>query len=367
MLSTGELLPSTAWAQAPFHRTSVLQPRLRLTGYAASHGFTCLKIFGSAADGRPVIDDGPAARTPFLQLHPWPADGARDVPVAGIARGLESPDPYAVLPAGLERAGAMATVAVNGPWDSSLDPRSLVSAASLVPDGGPAIPVTVCDARCALGEHLDGGFGVFARAPLPEATWFQLSAKGVVRADGLDHPFEASWRFQTVRPSAETTVALIGRALVVRTRSPQPVDLTLMALPSGASSALALAGGTRHVLSPGRWRACFTQPGDELWQGVLAPVCAEHVVRAPSGLRLSAGHRVGRRVRFVLSAGRYSVGRRAVLRATGARPRSVVLRARQTLTFRFVRGLHVTVALPAYVRRDGVPLGAGSVARSFGR
>ena len=106
VLSAGEVGPREAWENAPYHRMSLLNPRMSVTGFDASSGSTCMNVFAEEA-----LDGGPP--TPELALYPWPADGTRGVPLAFA--GGEVPSPYQAVPAGTKLGFAL-TVNVNGPW-----------------------------------------------------------------------------------------------------------------------------------------------------------------------------------------------------------------------------------------------------------
>ncbi len=234
------------WLLVPYHRIALLEPRLRVTGYAAVGDFTCLKVL----DGN---DD--SARTSSLTLYPWPPARSRDVPTAGPEPGLEIPDPYDKLP-GVIRAGYMLTVNFNGPWAYTEGSTVDLSRVSLTSARG-AVAIT--------GLDLGGGFGLFPHRPLSRARWYTARAAGVVHNSGRDYPFDFSWRFETLRYDPALRVDASSSGVAVASRSPAPVRLRLR-----RAGALIYDGmldpGERAPVEPGTYAACATQRGDERYQ-----------------------------------------------------------------------------------------------------
>lgn len=185
-LVTIEAGPRRAFIDGVYHRLTVLQPRLRASGFSASYGSTCLRTAGPG-----VIDD--ETRTPDLTLYPWPPKGARDQPTTWGLAALELPSPLDDAP-GARTLGLLLSVSVNGPWATSLDPRSTVTQASLVADGGKPVPLAISDTRSVNGDFLDGGFALLPRAALAPLTWYTAHAEGSVSARGVTYPFRLTWQ-----------------------------------------------------------------------------------------------------------------------------------------------------------------------------
>ena len=72
--------------RALFHRTALLDPRLRTTWWSFNDSWACM--------GTELTDD--TARTPTVVSYPSPADGAIDVPTE--LSDLEQPDPRDLVP-----------------------------------------------------------------------------------------------------------------------------------------------------------------------------------------------------------------------------------------------------------------------------
>ena len=139
VLSSGRGNP-TMWDGGVYHRLGVLAPRLRHSGWAVGASeFSCMIVHGSDANAA-ALDA--TAGTPGLTLHPWPYDGADGVPT-DFANN-ESPSPAAHAGGSAPR-GYLLSVSVNGPWSASAAESSDVTAATLTPDGGQALPVAISD------------------------------------------------------------------------------------------------------------------------------------------------------------------------------------------------------------------------------
>ena len=183
-------LPKETWVDAVYHRMSVLQPRLRVSGFAASDGYTCLRTGGSA------IDDSISARTKTLTLYPWPANGATDQPLTFGHAAYESPSALIDAP-GATSLGLLLSVNVNGPWADSSAPLSTLTSSSLVASTGDSIPLSYSDSSTPNRYYLNGGFALLPRLALQRSMTYTAHAGGFVTADGLKYPFAITWQFTT--------------------------------------------------------------------------------------------------------------------------------------------------------------------------
>jgi hypothetical protein len=283
VLSTGELLPREAWADAVYHREQTLAPRLRVSGYATARGFTCLRTIGGE------FDDSPPARTPRLTAYPWPPDGATGVPL-GFPGG-ETPSPYELVP-DASRLGYLLSVDFNGPWPSeSPFAQSQISAASLVADDGASIPLAIDDANTGYSLGHGSPFGLFPVDPLAPCVWYTAAATGTAYPNGTlgdTYPIAVSWRFQTSCSEREAVVAIqskphIGFARVRLRRRRLEVRLRIVpaTYPFAAVDLLAVQGlksrrlplsrtlKTRTRLASGKWmlvaRAAEIRHGRRVW------------------------------------------------------------------------------------------------------
>jgi hypothetical protein len=269
VLSGGESLPRAAWVDAVYHRSGLLQPRLRVSGFDASAGNTCMRIYGG-------IDDSPAARTPALALYPWPPDGAVNQPTE--FGGGESPSPEEEV--GARPLGLLLSVGVNGPWTSFLSPLSDVVSASLVADDGSSVPVGISDRDSQFGSaYLDGGFGLFPLQPLRAGTRYGAHADGVVQADGQSYPFSYDWHF-TTRARSVGGGGSGGQSLklaATRVRAGRPLLLRYRAASAGRLKLRLTRGGSTFVrgnlrVDGGRGTATIptTTPGRYLLRATLS-------------------------------------------------------------------------------------------------
>ena len=183
-------LPKATWVDAVYHRMDVLQPRLRVSGFAAADGYTCLRTNGSA------VDDSVSARTKTLTLYPWPANGANDQPLTFGHAAYETPSPLNDAP-GATSLGLLLSVNVNGPWVDHAAPLSTLTAASLVANGGATVPLSYSDASTPNRYYLNGGFALLPRLSLQPKTTYTAHAAGIVTAEGVTYPFAITWRFTT--------------------------------------------------------------------------------------------------------------------------------------------------------------------------
>jgi hypothetical protein len=213
------------WENAVYHRMGLLNPRLAVTGFAASDGHSCMRTL--------PISNEPAARAATLALYPWPARDARGVPLQ--FSGGEVPDPRSAV-GGRDPLGFLLSVSVNGPWDE-LD-GSRLTGVSLTAETGEAVPVAGQDVNSTFGSLLSDGFALFPLKPLAPGTWYTARATGAVAgsvlapntATGLEpgtwvpvntrvsseQPFDLAWRFQTLGSSLGVTGRLAGGHVTAR-------------------------------------------------------------------------------------------------------------------------------------------------------
>ena len=254
VLSAGEVGPREAWENAPYHRMSLLNPRMSVTGFDASSGSTCMNVFAEE-----VLDGGPA--TAELALYPWPADGARGVPLA--FSGGEVPSPYQAVPAGTKLGFAL-TVNVNGPWVQRAGTE--VAAVSLTSDAGVAVPIAPQDRNSVNGPNLGGGFALFPLVALAQGTWYTAHAAGVVYgapesgSPQTSYPFDVSWRFQTRLPPPDTLIAFDGvGGIRVSTNSSAPVHVTVLHAGMPVATRDLRNGLWATRLPPGQYGVCTHQ------------------------------------------------------------------------------------------------------------
>lgn len=179
--------PSEAWGGTVYHRLAILQPRLRVSGFSAHAGFSCLQVLSG-------VSGSPAARSSQPALYPWPANGSSGH--APLFENYESPDPLRDAP-GVYRLGTPITVAVNGPWKHWQLTESGVASASLVSDTGESVPVSASDRSSPNARYLQGGFALLPRRALTPHTWYTATASGRVSNRGNSWPFTLTTRFRT--------------------------------------------------------------------------------------------------------------------------------------------------------------------------
>ncbi|HET8756950.1 MAG TPA: CAP domain-containing protein [Solirubrobacteraceae bacterium] len=176
------------WELMPYHRTGLLNPRLRSAGYWGEFGLGCLYV-GDYED---------LHWTPSVTSYSWPADGQRGVPPTFTCN--ETPNPCTSVPGnpGDRPTGAIPTVQVNGPSSYF---RVYGATASLVPDGGGPVAITVEDGNSPRGGYLDGGLALIPHRPLAPDRWYTASVTGAfVDLDAEGEPrtaFARTWRFRT--------------------------------------------------------------------------------------------------------------------------------------------------------------------------
>lgn len=180
-------LPSQAWGQTVYHRLAIMQPRLRVAGFSAHAGFTCLQVLSGVSRSR-------AARTASPVLYPWPANGSAAHPP--VFENYETPDPLLDAP-GASTLGTPVTVAVNGPWRHWQRTRSSVDSASLVSDAGLPVPLSVSDHSAVHARYLQGGFALLPRQALAPHTWYTVTATGRIANGRSSWPFSLVTRFKT--------------------------------------------------------------------------------------------------------------------------------------------------------------------------
>ena len=297
VLAGGESDPKGAWEDAVFHRTGVLNPRLLVSGFDASSGYSCMKIFG-AGETRAEHPDR-------VTLYPWPHDGQTEVPVDGIGAGYESPDPYDVVP-GASQMGFLISANVDGPWPASV--TTYLTDGSLVDQDGTRVPASyVATNTHDLASYLDDGFGVFPHASLRpgtrytvrltgSATWFEdvVLPRTNRMARGLrDEPFDRTWSFTTagVRPtggadggggpvgSAARRLALAvggGRLRVLSSKARVAVRISDARGRVRWSRVVRSGAWVRPRLPRGTYRAC----------ALLAPTATQPTLRSCRVLRI---------------------------------------------------------------------------------
>jgi hypothetical protein len=270
----GDLSP-LVWEEAVYHRTSLLDPRLATTGFWAEHGISCMGVFG---------DDQERTATE-LAVYPYPYNGQTGVATTFSCN--ERPNPCVSVPGndGSQPTGFIPSAQFNGPWSFVSGPQ--VSTASLTPDGGVPIAITVEDADSGQGGFLDGGFDIIPHQPLAEGTWYTARAEGVLEVFAEEGeaavPFSTAWRFQTqtqVRSASRRDPGLrvdfFGGRPRVSSQSPAPVRILVS---KGSSTRrltlpLSLSGGLYRAIVPvavdsSRWQVCATQRADLAgqWRG----------------------------------------------------------------------------------------------------
>jgi hypothetical protein len=360
---SGDLSPYV-WEDAVYHRTGLLDPRLATTGFWAEHGISCMGVFGDD-QGRTV---------PGLTVHPYPYNGQVDVATTFSCN--ERPNPCLSVPGndGEQPTGFIPSVQFNGPWSSVRGPE--VSVASLTPDGGAPLAITVEDLDSGLGEYLDGGFDLIPHQPLAEGTWYTASAAGVLQVfaeEGEEAvPFSTTWRFQTKAPRQVSgshdpglRVDFFQGRPRVSSQSPAPVRVLVTRGSSTSRLALSLvASGALYTaivpvtVNSAWWQVCATQAGDPAgsWRADRtclrgSPIRLRPVVlrAAPSFLRVRiasppAAH--GRPAIVSLRSRRGAVLDRA----------RVVLRRKTRLTLRGPRGVRAKLRVSVRpFRRNGIP------------
>lgn len=180
-------LPSQTWGNTIYHRQALMQPRLRVSGFDASSGFACLRVFGG-------VSNRPAARTRDLAVYPYPADGTQGH--SPDFDGNEFPSPFTDAP-GAAELGTPITASINGPWRNWRTAVTHVTSASLISETGTQVPVSVADCHSPNAAYLQGGFAILPRAALTPETWHTVHAEGTTAAGRKSYRFSRTWRFRT--------------------------------------------------------------------------------------------------------------------------------------------------------------------------
>jgi len=324
------------WEGTAYHRAALLDPRLVTSGFWAEHELACMG----------AVDIDSSRTTPTLTAHPYPYDGQTNVGTEFPCH--EIPNPCDNLPPGTD-PGYLITVLFSGPWGSGgLGPQ--VAAASLAPDGGAPVPLTIEDKDSGRhGGALRGGLLLIPHHHLEEGIWYTAAVSGSYQAIG-DYekqsetmtPFSLSWRFHTqvVPPpfsNPDLNVTMLRGKARISSRNPNPVSLTMQRGRSKRQTKtleLRPAGrGTFARVIPARirsvhWRVCARQAKqlEERWN--RGQDC-EH--GAPIGLASTVLWSNGTFVRLRIKAPSLTHGRKATVLLLGPGG-SVLDRARVTLT-----------------------------------
>ena len=306
------------WEWAPYHRTSLLNPRLATTGFWGTERFACMGVFG--------IDRG--RRAPVVSAHPYPTQGQTEVPLEFTCN--ETPNPCTQVPGnpGDRPTGPIATVQFDGPWAYA---APVVHAASLVAADGTPVAVTTEDSTSPRAANLDGGISLIPHQPLRPGTTYTATISGALNAlledrTRITHPFQTTWAFTTrTRPRSpdDELLEIVARVdtltghISARVAAPGPFTLTATD-PAGAVHQLAptalpvpatRSDGATHAATltqrarPGRWRLCAAA----LIAGQPIPktICTVLHVRARHHVRL---RRVNRRT-LEVTVGAWTRGR----------------------------------------------------------
>lgn len=385
-----------AWEGAVYHRTSILNPRLTTTGYWGEHDLACMGVFGDRS-----------RREPQLTIHPYPHDGQQGVGTTFSCN--ETPNPCESVPGndGNQPTGFIPSVQFNGPWNWIDGPH--VSAASLTPDGGGPVGITVEDALSPRAASLDHGLDIIPHAELRPGTWYTAAVHGELAVDqpfepsAARVPFSVTWRFQTElvnpesylsfgQPRAGERCRMTGRCgraylrpwLKLQSLSPAFGSAGAVRTVTGQREAVVSLRPGEEVpvaLKPGRYDICVQQPAAGAFDAFSGCVRA-NVVGYPTVALRPRGRRNGRRLRIVVIPDPVLVGRRASVtyhrttrvcprarrcshRRSGRRHRKTVrLRSRTVMSIATpTRGsaMNVSVAVKAFGLGDTryVPLTAG--------
>lgn len=187
VLSYGGVGPLT-WADAIYHRTSLLNPRLTASGYWSENGISCMGVFST---GR-----GPV---PELRVYAYPYDGQTNVDTTFYCN--ETPNPCDAF-GSKTPIGFIPSVQFDGPHAGTPTVDRATVTASMTPDGGAAPIATIVDPRSGTGSP-DGGVAVLPNTPLADGTWYTVRVSGTVDGEVSsaspvpDMPFSATWRFKT--------------------------------------------------------------------------------------------------------------------------------------------------------------------------
>jgi len=256
VLVDAEVLPRMGFERAVFHRLGLLQPRLQTSWYDASHGNSCMGVFG--------VSD--TVRTSVLTLYPWPFSDQRHVPVDFGSDG-EIPSPYDDVPSAT-RLGYPLSVQVNGPWSGS--DSITVTDAQLVSDRTGPTRVVAVDASSVHGDVLSGGFALLPFGVLGYHQWYTASVSGTVSAENpggpaMTWPFTYSWRFETDWPTPKLFITTWSDGRVqAHSTSKAPVKFTYS---RGNIVVSQWARPLRRVVPRvrGTWTVCLDQEPRGRW------------------------------------------------------------------------------------------------------
>lgn len=321
------------WESAVYHRIGLLDPRLASTGFWAEHELACM--------GTLAIDNN--RTTPTLTSYPYPYDGQIDVETEFPC--LEIPNPCDNVPG--KDPGFLLSVLFNGPFTFRLGGPQ-VALASLTPDGGLPVPLTVEDNDSGLNRsYLRGGLVLIPDEHLLEGTWYTATVSGTYAIDSNFEgepqlvPFSASWRFRTrvVPPpfrSPNLRLDISRGRMRISSLNPSPPMVTVRK-GNGERKEMVLAlrpranGVFTRVLKVRiksvRWRVCAMQAKqfEERWGEGRACLHGAPVSLAPTILYASRNF-----VRLRIKAPPLARGRKAVVQLVGQN-RSVLDRAIVTL------------------------------------
>jgi hypothetical protein len=317
-VSGGQAAGPRIFDGAVYHRVSLLEPRLRISGWDAVGTYGCVRHTGSASLS--ALDNTPAGRAAGLEAHPWPADGQTGVPRQ--FGNDESPDPHA--DAGVSGTlGYLLSLTWNGPWSNPYYMSTDVTAATLTPAGGGApIPVGISDRDAPNGPYIAPGFALLPRAPLAANTTYTATASGTVggRDPGLGQdlalPFNVAWRFTTgtaLLPPSSTPAPPAPAPVVAPPAVPAP---SAPAPPVAASP----AGSTNRMIMP-----AAHVPALRVRRAGRRLIVRGRIRPAVKGLRLTIRARVGRRTVRAVARERADGGFTAALRVARHRKVSLVV------------------------------------------
>jgi hypothetical protein len=189
------------WEGSVYHRVAILQPRMTKSGWAASHGYTCMRTLDTlrmGLNGEPV------------KTYPWPPNGGTKVPTRFTDN--ESPDPHKIVPGEL---GYLISVNLGGPWAANYSTHVSVAHASLKTDARRSVTITTIDDDspymengAPIGAYLNDAFALFPHGSLKNATTYTAHADGKASYGGTDYPFSVTWHFKTAGTPVPGTATL---------------------------------------------------------------------------------------------------------------------------------------------------------------
>jgi hypothetical protein len=178
------------WEGSVYHRMGILNPRMTKSGWAATEGFTCMRIFD--------LRNGNGSEP--VKTYPWPPNGGTGVPTRFT--DFESPDPHDLVPGEL---GYLLSVNLGGPWFGNYTAHVSVAHASLKTQSGTPVTLTIVDDDTSgggpggsdIGPYLNDAFALFPHGALKGATTYVAHADGKATYSGTDYPFNVTWSFKT--------------------------------------------------------------------------------------------------------------------------------------------------------------------------